>query len=204
MFDGERSASSAWFQPVGFLGGPLLEVAVVALDERAHAARGDVVLVDRERAALAGRSIAITVVQQLSCFAPAAPVSPAPHVSPPKWPVQLLNSTHFFVVGARVATRSRACAAHALPTAHFGRLRAAAVDVGLVAVLHAVVGRRRGALPARADAARRSRRRPRTPCRRRTSAPLEPPQSTSVSSPSFCPSWGSADRVEAVHLPALH
>ena len=44
-------------QPFGFVGGPLLQVALVALREGAHAARGDEVLVDRERAALARGAI---------------------------------------------------------------------------------------------------------------------------------------------------
>src|SRR5687767_11934678 len=60
-----------------------------------------------------------TRVQQLSCFASAAPVSPAPHVSPPKCPVQLGAVTHFFWYEHAADVQS-ASDPHALSVAHLG------------------------------------------------------------------------------------
>ena len=78
-------------------------------------------------------------------------------------------------------------AAQCLASAHGGQA-AAAVDVGLGAVLDAVgAGRARAHSPRRADAARAVGRRRCTPCRRRRGG-QRPPQSTSVSVPSLVPS----------------
>src|SRR3954447_387928 len=66
-----------------------------------------------------GLSVIDTCVQQLSCAAAGSPVSPAPHVSPPAWPVHPLNATHLLSY-EHASDAQSPCAPHALPSAHFG------------------------------------------------------------------------------------